>query len=102
MTHRTELLRLVGWMIREIPLDEISKRIAYVSQDNYLFDMSIMENIRLGRRDASDEEVIRAAKSTGSQNLSVPFRMGMIPEQAKAADIFPGENGKGSPLPEPC
>ena len=39
--------------------------IAYVSQDNYLFDMSVMENIRLGNPKASDEEVMEAAKACG-------------------------------------
>lgn len=67
-------ITLGGVDVRDIPLDEISKRIAYVSQDNYLFDMSIMENIRLGRRDAPDEEVIQAAKDTGIHEfiLSLP------------------------------
>ena len=51
--------------IRTLPLAECTKRIAYVSQDNYLFDLSVMDNIRLGRQGASDEEVIAAAKACG-------------------------------------
>ncbi len=54
-----------GVDIREIPLDDYQKMIAYVSQDNYLFDMSVMENIRLGDPKATDEQVMEAAKACG-------------------------------------
>ena len=51
--------------IRQLPLKDCTDRIAYVSQDNYLFDLSVMDNIRMGRKGASDEEVIDAAKKCG-------------------------------------
>ncbi len=54
-----------GVDIRNIPLAEYNKNIAYVSQDNYLFDDTVMNNIRMGRPGATDEEVINAAKATG-------------------------------------
>lgn len=54
-----------GVDIRIIPLAEYNKNIAYVSQDNYLFDDTVMNNIRMGRPGATDEEVINAAKATG-------------------------------------
>ena len=56
---------LGGVDIRTLPLAECTKRIAYVSQDNYLFDRTVRENIRMGRLDASDEEVERVAKAAG-------------------------------------
>ena len=37
-------------------------QIAYVAQDNYLFDMSVMDNIRLGKKGATDENVIQLNK----------------------------------------
>ena len=51
--------------IRTLPLKECTDRIAYVSQDNYLFGLSVMDNIRMGRKGASDEEVIAAARKCG-------------------------------------
>lgn len=54
-----------GVDIRELPLDWYMKQIAYVAQDNYLFDMSVMDNIRIGKPGATDEEVIAAAKACG-------------------------------------
>lgn len=65
-----------GVNIKNIPLEEYMADIAYVSQDNYLFDMSIKENIRLGRAGASDEEVINAAKATGCHDFIMGLEQG--------------------------
>lgn len=48
--------------IKDIPLSQLNELIGYVSQDNFLFDESIIENIRIGNPEASDEEVIRVSK----------------------------------------
>ena len=58
-------IELGGVDIRQLPLKDCTDRIAYVSQDNYLFDLSVMDNIRMGKKGASDEEVIDAAKKCG-------------------------------------
>ena len=58
-------IELGGVDIRTLPLAECTKRIAYVSQDNYLFDLTVMDNIRIGRKGATDAEVIDAAKKCG-------------------------------------
>lgn len=50
---------------KNIPLKQLYDSVAFVSQDNYLFDESIRENIRQGRRSATDEEVETAAKAAG-------------------------------------
>lgn len=54
-----------GKNIKEIPLEQLNRQIAYVSQDNYLFDRTIRENIRMGRLTATDEEVEAVAKAAG-------------------------------------
>ncbi|HAT59637.1 MAG TPA: ABC transporter ATP-binding protein [Opitutae bacterium] len=51
-----------GRDLRTVPLSELRQQIALVSQEPVLFDDTVMENIRLGRQDASDEEVIAAAE----------------------------------------
>lgn len=53
---------LDGTDIRKIRLADLRKQIGIVQQDVYLFAENIMENIRYGRPEATDEEVIRAAK----------------------------------------
>ncbi|MBE5859585.1 MAG: ABC transporter ATP-binding protein [Butyrivibrio sp.] len=65
-----------GVNIRELPLDYYTSQIAYVAQDNYLFDMSIMENIRLGKEGATDEEVINAAKASGCHDFILGLENG--------------------------
>ena len=52
-----------GIDIRRIHKDELRKNIALVLQDTHLFTGTVMENIRYGRLDATDEEVIQAAKT---------------------------------------
>ena len=56
---------LGGNDLRKIPLDQLNQQIAYVSQDNYLFDRSVRDNIRMGRMGATDEEVEAVAKAAG-------------------------------------
>ncbi len=65
-----------GVNIKEIPLDYYTNQVAYVAQDNYLFDMSIMENIRLGKEGATDEEVMDAAKKTGCHEFILGLENG--------------------------
>lgn len=57
------VIRLGGYDIRAIPLAQLSHCISYVAQDNYLFNCSLKENIRLGNPDATDEQVYAAAKA---------------------------------------
>ncbi|MFR5135312.1 MAG: ABC transporter ATP-binding protein [Acutalibacter sp.] len=56
-------ITLGGRDIRELPLKQLSREISYVTQDNFLFDCSLKENIRLGKPGASDEEVFAAARA---------------------------------------
>lgn len=48
--------------IRSLPKDELRRKLGIVLQDTFLFADSVMENIRYGRLEATDEEVIRAAE----------------------------------------
>ena len=58
-------ITLGGYELKDIPLSEIADQISYVSQDNYLFNRSIRENIRMGRPGATDAEVEQAARQSG-------------------------------------
>ena len=69
-------ISLKGVNIRDIPLDDYNDKISYVSQDNFLFDMSIRENIRLGRADATDEEVEEAARNCGCHEFIMGLENG--------------------------
>ena len=69
-------ITLGGSDIREISTFDYADRIAFVSQDNYLFNMTVRENIRLGRPDATDEEVELAAKRSGCHDFIMGLEHG--------------------------
>ena len=58
-----------GQKLCDMSLEALNSRISYVAQDQYLFNTSLLENIRLGRLDATDEEVIAAAKAAHIHNF---------------------------------
>lgn len=58
-------VELGGVNIKNLSLEEYNRRVAYVSQDNYLFDLSVRDNIRLGRAGATDQEVEEVARKSG-------------------------------------
>ena len=58
-----------GIDIKKLPRDYLRKNIAMVLQDTHLFTGTIMENIRYGRLDATDEEVIAAAKTASADSF---------------------------------
>ena len=72
--------------IKEIPLSQLSEMISFVTQDNFLFQCSIMENIRLGNPAASDEEVREAARKACCQEF--------IEKLPQGYDTPAGEAGK--------
>lgn len=58
-------IHIGGVEIKRIPVSQLNGQIAYVSQDTYLFNKSIRDNIRMGNLKASDEEVELVAKRAG-------------------------------------
>lgn len=54
-----------GFDMNKIPLTQLYDQVAFVSQDNYLFDETIRENIRMGKPGASDGDVEAVAKAAG-------------------------------------
>ena len=58
-------LKMDGKDLKEIPLEQLYDQVAYVSQDNWLFDDTIMNNIRMGKTSASDEKVREVAIASG-------------------------------------
>lgn len=69
-------VRIDGIDIRKIPLEQLMDQIAYISQDNYLFDETVLENIRMGKPSATDEEVYQAAKDCGCYEFILKLEKG--------------------------
>ena len=62
--------------MREYTQEALNERIAFVDQDTFLFDKTIRDNIRLGRPDATDDEVEEAAKRVGCHEFISRLPMG--------------------------
>lgn len=69
-------VKLDGTDIRKIPLSQLMDNIAYISQDNYLFDETVLENIRMGKPSATDEEVYQAARDCGCYDFILNLENG--------------------------
>ncbi len=74
-----------GTDVREFTLASLRENIGVVQQDVYLFSGTIKENIAYGRQDASDEDIIAAAKKAGAHNF--------ISELEDGYDTYVGERG---------
>ena len=62
-----------GVDVRDVKLDDLRNNIGIVQQDVYLFAGTILENIRYGKPDATDEEVIMAAKNANAHEFIMSF-----------------------------
>lgn len=68
---------LIGGVdIRDMGADDLMRQVAFVFQDTFLFSDSIAENIRLGRPDATDEEVIAAARAAQAHDFIAALPQG--------------------------
>lgn len=79
------LIGIDGKRLQDISFEKLRSMISYVPQDAYIFSGTIMENIRYGNLNATDEEVIRAAKSANAYNF--------IMENEAGFDTLVGERG---------
>ena len=69
-------ISLGGTDNRRISQEAYADKIAFVSQDNYLFNMTVRENIRIGRPSATDAEVEEAARQSGCHNFILGLEKG--------------------------
>lgn len=69
-------IEIGGVNIKDLSLEEYNRRVAYVSQDNFLFDLSVRENIRLGREGATDAEVEEVARKSGCYDFIMSLENG--------------------------
>lgn len=65
-----------GMDIRKIRLNDLRNNVGIVQQDVYLFSGTVMDNIRYGRPEATDEEVVRAAKNANAHDFIMAFPNG--------------------------
>ena len=83
-------VRFGGQDIRQIPFEQLMGEISYVAQDNFLFDKSIRENIRMGNPAATDEEVEVAAKAANCHDFIMQLEQGYDTLAGDAGDRLSG------------
>ena len=79
-----------GQDIQNIPFDQLMGEISYVAQDNFLFDRSIRENIRMGDPGATDAEVEAAARAANCHDFIMNLEQGYDTLAGDAGDRLSG------------
>ena len=69
-------MKVDGHDVRDLTLQSLRKSIGMVQQDVYLFNTNVMENIRYGRPEATDEEVMEAAKLANAYDFIMDLEEG--------------------------
>ncbi len=69
-------IRIDGTDIRDMKLDDLRSNVGIVQQDVYLFAGTVLDNIRYGRMDATDEDVVRAAKNANAHEFIMGLPQG--------------------------
>ena len=69
-------IKIGGVDIKQLSLTDFNQKIAYVAQDNYLFNESVRENIRQGNPNATDEQVIEVTKKSGCYEFIMQLENG--------------------------
>lgn len=86
------VVRIDGHDLRAVTLDSLRRQIGIVLQDTFIFSGTIMENIRFGRLDATDEEVIAAAKAVRAHDFIARMSQGYQTEvKERGARLSMGE-----------
>lgn len=83
-------VRFGGQDIRQIPFEQLMGEISYVAQDNFLFDKSIRENIRMGNPSATNAEVEAAAKAANCHDFIMQLEQGYDTLAGDAGDRLSG------------
>ncbi len=83
-------VRYGGKNIKDIPFDQLMNEISYVAQDNFLFNKSLRENIRMGNPKATDEEVEAAAKTANCHDFIMQLEKGYDTPAGDAGDRLSG------------
>lgn len=83
-------VRYGGADLRDIPFDQLMDQVSYVAQDNYLFDMSIRENIRIGNSVATDAQVEDAARAANCNEFILQMEQGYDTPAGEAGDRLSG------------
>ncbi|MCA1029885.1 ABC transporter ATP-binding protein/permease [Bacillus timonensis] len=81
-------VKIDGVNIKDVTLQSVRSQISVVLQDTFIFSGTIKDNIRFGRPDASDEEVIEAAKAVGAHHFIEKLSNGYETEVEERGNVL--------------
>lgn len=83
-------ISLGGVETKDISFKQLAEEISFVSQDNFLFDVSIRDNIRLGKPNATEDEIIQAAKAAHCHEFIMELPDGYDTKAGEAGGAMSG------------
>lgn len=83
-------ISLGGVETKDISFKQLAEEISFVSQDNFLFDVSVRDNIRLGKPNATEDEIIKAAKAAHCHEFIMELPDGYDTKAGEAGGAMSG------------
>ena len=93
-------VRVDGHSLTDVSINSLRAQMGVMTQDNFLFSGTIRDNIAYGKLDATEEEIIAAAKAVHAHDFIIELPDGTTPRSASAVPVFPTASASFSPLPE--
>lgn len=91
-----------GVDVKDIPSAQLMNMVSFVFQDSKLLKMSIYDNVRMGKKDATREEVMEALKMPSVRTLLQSCRTVWIPSSEARVLMYPEVRHSACPLRERC
>lgn len=79
-----------GVNVKDIPVKQLMKEVTYVAQDNFLFDTSLRDNLRIAKPDATEEEIQSALKSAQCEDLIARLPKGLDSDAGDCGNLLSG------------
>ena len=72
-----------GYDVKKVSIESLRTQMGIMTQDNFLFSGTIKDNIRYGKLDATDEEILQAAKSVNAHDFIMKLEKGYESEERR-------------------
>lgn len=79
-----------GQDVKDIPVNQLMSQVAYVAQDNFLFDTSLKENLKIAKPDASDAEIMEALHLANCDDLIKRLPQGIDSDSGDCGNLLSG------------
>ena len=84
-------VRIGGVDVRDIPSEKLMEKVSFVFQDSKLLKMSIYDNVRMGKKDATREEVLQALKDAQCEDIMIAHRLSSVVDADRICVLKDGE-----------